>query len=638
MRQRVPARRPWLVRALGLVSLASSGPVPAAQEAPGSAAADDRERLVMERLRALLEKAPRRGTALDRVYGYHVERGTLDQLTKRYQDRTAGDSQDGAAWLLLGLVEAQRGQDAAAVAALRRAESERPEDPLPAYYLGQVLVLVGQPDAAAAAFERALARKPARADLLEIFQALGRVYQRAHRKEQALDVWTRLEKLFPDDARVQEQIAATLAEESQHAPALVRYQSLAAAARDPYRKVQFRIEAANLELRLGRTAEALRDFEALLTGLEPGSWLDRDVRRRIEDVFLQNDDQTGLARYYEGWLAKAPDDVEVMARLGRALAATGRSAEARRWFDKALTLAPSRKELRLALIEQLVRENQFAAAAAQYQTMSQADPNNPDLIRDWGRLLLKDASLPAAERTARAAAVWRRLVAARPKDPAIATQVADLFRQAELPEDAIALYRQAVDLAPGAPQYREYIGEYYHVLKRPDDALAAWRPIAAGPNRNARNLARLAEVLAGFGYKAEAIAAVGDACTLDPEALALRLKHADLLQAAGRFDAAGDELDAAARLAAGDDERETVLERQIQNEKAGGKLTERIAALRAEIAAAGEGDRGRAAALGRRLARTLEVAQKLPEATAAIERALGLDDRSVPGWALAARL
>ena len=198
----------------------------------------------MERFLALLEKAPRRGTALDRVYGYHVERGTLDDLIKRYQDRTAGDPKDGAAWLLLGLFEAQRGHDAAAVAALRRAEAERPDDPLPAYYLGQALVLVGQPDAAAAAFERAMTRKPARSDLLEIFQALGRVYQRAHRNEQALEVWTRLEKLFPDDARVQEQIAATLAEESQHDQALVRYQALAKAARDPYRKVQFRIEAA----------------------------------------------------------------------------------------------------------------------------------------------------------------------------------------------------------------------------------------------------------------------------------------------------------------------------------------------------------------------------------------------------------
>ena len=106
------------------------------------------------------------------------------------------------------------------------AEVTRSDDPLPPYYLGQALVLVGQPDAAAEAFERALARNPARSDLLEIFQALGRVHQRAQRKQEALQVWARLEKLFPGDARVQEQIAATLVEEGQSAEALPRYEAL----------------------------------------------------------------------------------------------------------------------------------------------------------------------------------------------------------------------------------------------------------------------------------------------------------------------------------------------------------------------------------------------------------------------------
>lgn len=145
--------------------------------APGRAqdAADDSaEQKVMERFQAVLEKTPRRGTALDRVYGYHVEHGTLDALVKRYDDRAKADKDDGAAWLLLGLIEARRGRDAAAVAALREAERTRPTDPLPPFYLGQALVLVGQPDTAVEAFERALTRKVVRADLLEIYQAIGR--------------------------------------------------------------------------------------------------------------------------------------------------------------------------------------------------------------------------------------------------------------------------------------------------------------------------------------------------------------------------------------------------------------------------------------------------------------------------------
>ena len=39
---------------------------------------------------------PRRGTALDRVYGYHVERGSSTRSVRSYRDRAAKDPDDGA--------------------------------------------------------------------------------------------------------------------------------------------------------------------------------------------------------------------------------------------------------------------------------------------------------------------------------------------------------------------------------------------------------------------------------------------------------------------------------------------------------------------------------------------------------------
>ena len=50
--------------------------------------------------------------------------------------------------------------------------------------------------------------------------------------------------------------------------------------------------------------------------------------------------------------------------------------------------------------------------------------------------------------------------------------VADLFRSAEMLDEAIALYKSAVAKAPGSPQYAEYLGEFYHRLKRPADAMS----------------------------------------------------------------------------------------------------------------------------------------------------------------------
>ena len=608
---------------------------PAPSDAAADSAEERREKQAAERFLSLLEKNPRRGTALDRVYGYHVERGTLDGFVKTYQDRVAKDAGDGDGWLILGLLESQRGRDAAAVEALRKAESNRADDPLPSFYLGQALVLVGQPEEAAAAFERALERKPKRNDLLEIFQALGKVYQRSQKTKEAMAVWERLEALFPGDARVREQIASAMAEEGQADLALPRFEELARAGKDPFRQAQLAMTAADLKVRLGKTGQALGDFESLLGKLRPDSWLYKEVRRKIEEVFLRNDDQAGLATYYERWVKKNPEDVEALVRLGRSLAGQGRVSEARPWYEQAIKLAPSRRDLRLALIGQLSQDQKYAEAAAQYEALDKAEPNNPDTLRDWGGLLLRDKARPEAERKAAAAAVWRRLLDARPKDAVTAAQVADLFRQADMPDDALALYRKAIGLAPADPQYREYLGEYLHNLKRPAEALAEWRQIAAGKNRDAKSLQRLGEVLAGFGYLDEAIPPTTEAADLDKNDFNLRLKLAELLHKAEKLDDARAQLDVAERLAENDEEKSAALEAQVKNDLAGGKVGERVGALRKEL-----DDAGAEATAPRwaRLARYLEADGKLPEAKAASDRAIEADPRSVPAWTLAARV
>ena len=83
----------------------------------------------------------------------------------------------------------------------------------------------------------------------------------------------------------------------------------------------------------------------------------------------------------------------------------GRAAEAQTWWNKAVKLAPSRRDLRLALISQLAQDQKFAEAAKEYEALDQAEPNNPDTLRDWGRWSCATPPRPRPERKAGAAAV-----------------------------------------------------------------------------------------------------------------------------------------------------------------------------------------------------------------------------------------
>ena len=589
---------------------------------------------IAQRFFSILEKSPRRGTALERVYGHHVEFGTLDEFLTGLRDRTEKDPEDGLAWMLLGMFESHRGEDADAVDAFTKAEQLRTDDALSSYYLGQSLLLIGQPEKAVAAFERAIERKPRRPDMLEIFRQLGRVHQRAQRTEEALKVWDRLEQLFPDDARVQEQIAITMVEEGEYKLALPRYEKLATMVKDDYRRVTFNIEAAELKIRLNQRDEGIADLEKLLADLNPTGWLFRDVRRRIEDIFLRSGDQDGLVTYYENWIKENPEDIGAIARLARFLASSARVAEASQWMEKALKLAPKRTDLRKSFINQLVNDQRYSEASKQYALLVESAPGNPDFLRDWGKLVMKDRDIEKSKRREQAVRIWSRIVEARPNDALTHAQVADLYRQSGLEAEAIEQYEKSIELAPGEAQYREYLGEYFHILKRSDEALKVWEAIAEGKRNTPENVARLAEVYNSFGYLPQAVEKIALACELAPKEFALQLRAAEYHMRFEKYDESLAFNTAAGELAASEEETDLTLKNRIEIFQSNRKLGEEIDRLRA----AAENNPKQSVDDWHVLARYLEADRDWDGASVAIEKALAINGNSIPVLTTSARV
>lgn len=613
-----------------LQNSAAQTPLEAARE---ESPEEQRERQIHERFVELLKRSPRFGTALDRVYGYHVERGTLDTFVEELQEGANQNDSDGTEWMLLGLFEYQRGNDGQAVKAFGKAEQLREEDPLASYYLGRAYLLLGDDQKAAEAYERALARKPTRIDLMEIFQGLGRIYQRAQDKTKAAEVWDRLETLFPDDTQVLEEIAYITAEEGDYEHALKRYQKLAADATEPYRRVQYDMQAGKMLIRLNKSDDAIELFEGTLKRLKPESWLFRDVRRQIEEVYLSTDDFNGLTKYYEKWLEQHDDDVEAMGRLAHILAMQGRLPEAQQWYARAIKLSPSNTDLRESLIARLIDAARYEQAIEQYAQLDKIDPGNPDYIEKWGQLVFENPDGNRQTQTEEAKRIWNKMLEGHEDDPVIVTRVADLLRYAKLTEDAIELYKKAIALAPNNSQYREYLGEYYHILKRTADAKETWQQIAAGPRHSRETLVRLAEVYAGFGFDEDALKTMKEACDLDPE-FSDRLQYAVMLTDAGEFDEAHQQLDLALELAENDEELDNVLRQRIDAFLAANQLQSEIDKLQARL----EGPAADSAKGWLRLAVYLQAISRTDQAVDAIERALALDEKSIRTLSLAAGL
>ncbi len=156
-----------------------------------------------------------------------------------------------------------------------------------------------------------------------------------------------------------------------------------------------------------------------------------------------------------------------------------------------------------------------------------------------------------------------------------------------------------------------------------------------GPRKTARNLTRLAEVLGGFGYLAEARPVMDEAVKLEPKDFNLRLQAADLFVKGEEYAAALEQVRAAAPLATNPEEREAVVTREIRTLQ----LLERLDAETTALAASLDTLKTAVSSEAwHRLAKFQEANNQGEPALATVDRLLKGDAKFVPGLALRAKL
>jgi len=499
-----------------------------------------------DRYEQMLIRSPQPGAAFDKVIEwYSTQGGGLEALSKRWQEAAGANADQRGAYLIgLGLLAERQNRADQARNFYREAMNSPSGDPIPA--ARQLIALErseGDFAAAAAVTEKALTAKTlAPVDRLELLRSLAMIHQRSFQDEKAIEVWKRAVAEFPDDPYVLEEAGEAFLSASSYDEARKAFQTLRERSqRDPYRKVTASLRLAKVEELAGNMEEAVAIYDIALSETSEGSWLNREVRSRLEELFRRKDDLPGLLAYYEKRTEAFPQDFTAVAAKASVLADLGRSGESLAAIRKAVELAPTDMALRMTLIQTLTTSGLLAEALEEASTLAKPGNAPVEVLLVLGNLQWQQFESSGSDSDKEAAiATWRRIAPDETQDAAAIAQLAEIFVARGMEDQAIAEWKRLIVVSPAAVDARQKLAAVY--VKRGDRAAAEQvvNDLVTAERSGPENFLSQAKLQQNLEWKPESRATIDKALQAFPD-------NHDLLGFAWRQaleDAQGDRLEA----------------------------------------------------------------------------------------------
>ncbi len=458
---------------------------------------------VLERYEQMLVKTPEPGTAFDKVYQHYLESEGLEALAKRWSDAAEKNEANRAEFLLLlGLLNDQRGQTEEALKNLRAA-AEGGQNWRAWSALAAVEARAGKLAPAVEDYKKAIALNPPQDALAKLYRGQALCQQRLMDFAGAVETWQNYAKASPGDAFVLEEAGDALLEAGRFDEARTMFAQLREQKdADPARRLTAALRLAEVERQRGGKAAALKIYTEALAEAGASSWLQREVRERIERLFRSDDDLPGLVKYYQERLKTEAGDLEAALRLSETLAELNRHEESLKVLQTGAEKAPDNKDVQLKLASAFLRAERPADAETVLATLAKAFPDDVSVTEKLGEAQWQSFKLGKGSKDT-ALATWRKL-APDGADANAVQQLAEIFRAHDLTEETLLEYRRALAADPTANDRRERLAEFFMALDRKAEAMAALQGLVADGRASGENYLRLAKIQRRFGDNAAA--------------------------------------------------------------------------------------------------------------------------------------
>ena len=567
---------------------AALGQTRGAREVP-SRSVDTSDR-VAERYKKILLNSPSEGAALDQVYRSAVRKdgceSLIAELTAAVENET-GETK-GKRSHLLGLIYLRQNEIAKGLEALAVAEELLPNEGSVSVSRGDALILQGRLREGVEALARALEKNLPEKESLATLERLGATLARLGEREKAEAIWDRAVERFGESPEALRSIADAEADAGLYRKADELYGKLeegSKARKDAQAEVEFAVARGDVKIRLGDKEGAIEDFERALDKLEPSHWLYVSVLDRVEYAYALRSDYDGLAERYRARLTKRPGDVEATRRLVVALGSLSRYAEAEEALAKARARDPKNVELIKSGIELALAQNRFVEADALYEELDAEAPGDLDVALAWGGVALKNDSLDAEARAAKAVEIWTRALADESTTIVSRLLIADKLSENNFCDEAEKVLRDAIELAPEDFEIRSSLVRLYFQEGEEDRGLADLERAREESGNDPDVLDKIASLLRSVGRVEEGVGYAREASSATPGDFRRAVRLCEL---ESEIDGSGSEetVRRIEELASTQNERDQALQERLKRVERLDAVPEYLAELDAAIAIA----------------------------------------------------
>lgn len=428
--------------------------------------------------------------------------------------------------LNLGAARSRTGDAAGAEREYRRALAVRPAFGAARIALGALLRRRGQLAEARAVLGPAT-RSGSNDDRARALVALGRVHLEEHHPQRATRAFDDAIERQPAVAELRVRIARAWLSTGRRADAQRAAEILV-------RTAELAPDVAAVYSALGRARERGGDSEGAQEAYERALRLDpgyRYVRRRLIRLALERRDFTRARAHAEHLLASASEDPEHHFLAGLVAARDGRVDAARAHYADAVSRANGRYPeayFNLGLLERAA--GQLEASIAAYRHALEQRPRYLAAMNNLGLVLA------AAGRQDEAEATYRRALAADGRYAAAWLNLGELLVARGRTDEALAAFRRAIAARGDYPEASLDLAVALGRAGRLEESITAYRALVTAHPRYVSARFNLAVALEQAGRTAEARAELASALEVDPDHVPSRLRVARLDAAGGRLD------------------------------------------------------------------------------------------------------